>query len=405
MRKILFVDDNFSVLQGLKRMLSPMRHEWEMAFVDSVPAALDILAGRDLDIVVTDLRMPGTGGLTLLDTIKNHHPHIIRIVLSGESDQNRIMKSIRVSHQFLSKPCTPEILKSTLSRTCMVIDLMQSESVKAVVSNMESLPSLPTRYAEIMDILSSPNGCIKEVARIISGDLAMSAKIFQLVNSAFFGFTRHISSPAQAVVLLGLDTVKSLVLSIQIFTQFEFNKMPISFLERLWDHNIATGRLSKRIAESLKQEKIMIDHVFMAGLLHDVGKIVLAANFPDKYNEVLSLSQKTNLALHVSEREIFGVTHAEVGAYLMGLWGLPVPIVEALAFHHYPAQGVQQDFSPLTAVYIANVIEHQIAKPKEANGTLPLDPDCLGCLGMEDYRPIWKQILMEAGLKSEAYVS
>jgi HD-like signal output (HDOD) protein len=391
-RRILFIDDDAMVLQGLERTLRPFREEWDMVFVTTGKEALDLLGKEAFDVVVTDLRMPAMDGVTLLENIIKQYPQVVRIVLSGESDMGWIMRSARVSHQFLPKPCEPEVLKLAIVKTCMLFDLLHDKTVKQLVSRIDSLPSLPTLYEKIMEMLNSSDASIKDVGDVIAKDTAMTGKILQLVNSAFFGLPRHVSSPAQAAALLGMDTVKSLVLTIQIFSQFDLNKMPPSFLEKLWQHNITTGQLSKKISEEEKLEKVTIDHAFMAGLLHDTGKLILASNFSDDYRKALSLSRKTKIPLWESEKKIFGITHAEVGAYLMGIWGLPLPIVEALAFHHDPSQSLEERFSPLTAVHLANIMEHEGPSGNGNGGFSTLNEDYLHRMELTDRLSVWRKL-------------
>ncbi len=387
-RSILFVDGDPNVLQGLKRLLHSRLKGWDMTFANSGTDALAFMHLKPIDVVVTDLQLKALDGITLLDKIKVNFPQVVRIVLSGESDQDWIMKSVRVSHQFLSKPCHPDILMATINRNCMILDLMRDTGVKKVISKMETLPSLPSLYAEIMEAVNSPKTSIARIGRIITRDMAMTAKILHLVNSAFFGFPRHISSPSQAAILLGLNTVKSLVLSLHIFSQFDTRGLPESFLEELWQHNILIGEASKRVAEGEKQDKITIDHAFMAGLLHDTGKLILAVNFPDDFQQVLELSQNEGRLMAECEDEIFGVSHAEVGAYLMGLWGLPLPIVEALAFHHHPDRCVSREFSPLTAVHIANGASHHHTDEPDKH----IDADYVKAIGLTDSLPKWSRM-------------
>lgn len=400
-RRILFIDDDALVLQGLERTLRPFRKDWDMVFVETGKEALELLDRKPFDVVVTDLRMPVMDGVTLLENIMKLHPQVVRIVLSGESDMGWIMRSARVSHQFLSKPCEPKILKLAIAKTCKLFDLLQDKAVIQLVSKIESLPSLPTLHEKIMEMINSSDASIKEIGDVIARDTAMTAKILQLVNSAFFGLPRHVSSPAQAATLLGMDTVKSLVLNIRIFSQFDLNKMPSSFLDKLWRHNITTGQLSKKISEKEKLEKTAIDHAFMAGLLHDTGKLILASNFPDNYRKALSLSEMAEISLWESEKKIFGITHAEVGAYLIGLWGLPVPIVEALAFHHYPSRSLEERFTPLTAVHLANIIEHEGPSGNGKGESSSFDTDYLKRLEVIDRLPVWRKLCIDTIRKGE----
>jgi len=166
-RKILFVDDEPMVLQGLKRMLRSMRNEWDMAFAESGEEAMGILEGHPFEVLVTDMRMPGMNGAELLKKVQKRFPDMIRIVLSGHSDQELILKSVRTAHQYLSKPCNADTLKNTVSRACALRELLKDETLKQVVSNIDTLPSLPKLYQEIMAELQSEDAFMDRVGEII----------------------------------------------------------------------------------------------------------------------------------------------------------------------------------------------------------------------------------------------
>ena len=224
--------------------------------------------------------MPGMDGCQLLERVKNLHPQVVRIVLSGNSDKDLILNSAGLTHQFLSKPCDAEALKTTIARACAMRELLEDESLINVISKIESLPSLPSLYKEVVEEVNSPDGSLARVGEIISKDVGMSAKLLQLVNSAFFGLPTQVSSTVRAVNLLGLETIKTLILTIKIFSQFDRAGLPCYSISSLLDHSISTGMLARSIAtqEDLKQNQI--DEAFMAGLLHDIGKLILLDKLP-----------------------------------------------------------------------------------------------------------------------------
>ncbi len=389
-KRILFVDDDPNVLQGLRRMLRTMRHEWSMEFAASGRDALEILEQVPFDVVVTDMRMPGMDGAALLTEVMKRYPQIVRIVLSGQSDEDTILRSVGPAHQYLSKPCDADRLKATVGRACALRDLLGDGSLKRLVSQMETLPSLPSTYVELMDVLRSGKASMVEVGEIISKDIGMSAKVLQLVNSAFFGLPRHVSSPTEAAVLLGIDTVKALVLSVHVFSQFDPEKLQSFSIPALQRHSLATAALAKAIAEAENLDPMFRDHAFMAGLLHDSGKLILAANLPDRYKAAFAQASEHQVPLHDAERPIFGATHAEVGATLLGLWGLPDAIVEAVAYHHSPAECVGNSFSPLTAVHVADALEH--GRQEAGLSASLLDDEYLDRIGVADRLPVWQNL-------------
>ena len=400
-RRILFVDDEPNVLEGLRRMLRPMRHEWDMEFTGGGQQALDLLAQRPFDVVVSDMRMPGMDGAELLSRTQKQFPRTVRIVLSGHSDREMILRSLGATHQYLAKPCDAEILKNTVTRACALRDLLADETLKSLIARMETLPSLPSLYIQVVQELESEDASIHKIGEIISKDVGMTAKILQLVNSAFFGLRRHISSPAQAVSMLGIETVKALVLSVQVFARFDQSKVTGFSIESLLRHSTTCGLCSRMIAAQEVSDKKIVDDALMAGMLHDAGKVVLAANVPESLSQAYVIAGKKKIARHEAEYEVLGTTHAEVGAYLLGLWGLPDPIVEALAFHHSPSRCLSQVFGPLTAVHVANVLEYEETPPPDGIIAPSFDDQYLRELALVDRIPVWRKSRQEACQKGK----
>lgn len=355
-KRIIFVDDEVEVILGLRRMLRDMRKEWTMEFAESGQKALDIMAKTEFDVIVSDMRMPGMDGAQLLEHVVKKYPHIVRIVLSGHSKKEMIYKSVGMAHQYLTKPCNPEVLKSTIERACSLRELLANENLQRAVTKLHKLPSLPSLYIEINNELKSPDSSLTKVGEIISKDVSMTAKILQMVNSPFFGFFNEITSPSQAVTLLGLDTIRALVTSVHIFSKIKVPSIGKIKIEDLWQHFIVVGTVSKEIAKlELKDPKI-IDAAFMAGMLHDIGKIVFFLNDLGRYTETIELADKESIHLCTAESRIFGTTHAEVGGYLLGIWGLPDSIIETIFFHHNPGISPEKEFGIITAVHVADAL-------------------------------------------------
>lgn len=394
-KRILFVDDNPDMLSSLQRMLRVVRSEWEMGFVESGRKALEELAKIPYDVVVSDIRMPEMDGVELLTKVKKLYPRVVRIALSGQSDQEVVLKSVGSTHQFLAKPCDADALKAVILRSCALQDLLCNASLQKIVTELESLPSLPSLYLEIIEELKSPKSSLAKIGEIISKDIGMTAKILQLVNSAFFGMPQHISSPSQAATLLGVDIIRALVLSVKIFSSYSSSIPEQLNIERLWNHCNMTAVLAKEIANSENFDRKMIDDVFMAGILHDVGILVLASNLPEQYNEVLQITEQKNMRLIEAEQLILGKTHAEVGGYLIGLWGLPDTIVETIYFHHTPGDSPIISLGPLTVVHIANALETTKTTSKDAPIESYLDMEYLNKLGIADRVPFWCAIQKE----------
>ncbi|GFM36632.1 response regulator [Desulfovibrio psychrotolerans] len=358
--RVLFVDDEPNVLNGLRLVLRSLREKWSMAFAGGAVEALEILAREPYDVVVTDMRMPGMDGGDLLSEVQRLYPDTLRIILSGYSDHKMIMKTVKPAHQFLTKPCNHKELEEVVERSMRLRTVLGNERVRAVFSDVDTLPSLPDVYASLEAELGKEDPSLHHIGNIIESDMGLTASLLKLVNSSFFGLRRHVSSPHQAVVLLGTDTVKSLMLVIELVKRFVVKKSLRFNAGLLWQHCTQTGHLARCLAVHADADKEVMDHAFIAGLMHDVGKLVLLTRLADDYAGVLELVRSRDYSVHDAEREVFCATHAEMGAYLLALWGMPAPVVEAVLGHHEPVQVPHEGFAPVTAVHVANVMEHEL---------------------------------------------
>ncbi|MEZ6117597.1 MAG: response regulator [Pirellulaceae bacterium] len=355
--KILFVDDEANVLAGLRRMLRGQRQVWDMHFANGGEEALRLMEQQAFDVVVTDMRMPNIDGAELLTRVSNLYPHTVRLVLSGQSEHEKIFRAVGPAHQFMSKPCDPDVLVSTIERACGLHSQLRSDSLKKLTSQLRCLPSLPEVYRELIVELESDEASIRRVSDKIASDIAMTAKVLQLVNSSFFGQRQQIKCPHHAVTLLGLNIIRPLVLTANVFSQQKDPHIDCFSLQQLVDHSLAVSVTARSIAEHFSDEPFLVNDTFAAGLLHDIGKLVLATNLPEEYALALQLTRDESMSIWEAEKRIFDATHADVGAHLLGLWGLPHPVVEAIAYHHRPADALVPHFSPITAVHIANALE------------------------------------------------
>jgi len=238
----------------------------------------------------------------------------------------------------------------------MLRDSLSNENLKKVVTGIKKLPSLPRLYGMLVQEMESPHSSLKRVGEIIAQDVTMTARVLQLVNSAFFGLPNKIVNPAQAVILLGIDTLKALVLYIQVFSEYKSAQgLKYFSIEDLWLHSMLTGQLAKEITQSVTDEKESMDNALIAGILHDLGKLLLL-EMPCYYEELADYTKEKECGILEAEYALLGTSHAEVGAYFLGLWGITEPVIEAVAFHHHPSQYDHKEFSALTAVHVADAL-------------------------------------------------
>lgn len=393
-RRILFIDDERSILDGLRRMLRSLRNEYELCFAENGPEALKMMEETSFDVVVSDMRMPGMDGADLLTVVQQKYPHCIRIMLTGQADDESTLRTIGIVHQFLAKPCDPEKLKVILIRASALHRLMIDGKLKEIISSIDTLPSLPSIYTKLQNKIREPEASLDDIGNIISQDIAMTAKILQLVNSAFFGLYQKVDSPTRAVKLLGLDTIRALVLVSQIFSEMKITTDLLS-VQDLWLHSMTVGTLAKLIAKSETDDKNIIDNSYIAGILHDIGKLILVSKIEPYYKEALLLAEKEKISMRQAEAKIFKATHCDMGAYLIGLWGFQSDIVEAIGFHHQLGEYPAGTFSPALTVHIANVMYYKFHQD-EVIGAMPeFNEEYLQQIGMGEKLQQWQDLCFD----------
>lgn len=394
---ILFVDDDRKILDGLRRMLADMRGTWRMHFAESGPAALDIMASVPVDVVVTDMRMPGMDGAELLRKVQQLHPEAVRLVLSGYSEKESLGRAFPPSHQFLSKPCPKDVLVSTIRNALQSRSLLSSTGLRSLVGSIARLPSLPEIYRRVSQELARDEPSIAKLGDIVGQDVAMTARLLKLVNSPFFGVTRTVLNPVQAVNLVGINYLQSLIMVFATFDSCDVC-IPGYSLRRLMEHSLRTSCAAGSIAALEGAPPGDLDGYRTAGLLHDIGKLILASNLAEAYAQVIATVQRESRPVHEVEREALGATHAEMGAYLLRLWGLPDSVVEAVLLHHAPCT-VAPGLDPALAVYCANILDRELVAINPGYFRPELDLAYLRRAGLDRRLDLWRKGVQEACAK------
>ncbi len=356
-KRILFVDDDRVMLQGLERMLFEMDDRWEMVFADSPESALRAFDGARFDVIVSDARMPGMDGVSLLARVRAEHPDVVRIILTGHAELEATLRAMPVAHSFLTKPCKPAVLVQALQRSLALRSLLEQEELRTLVGGVSGLPCKPEVYSRLTDAIADPDADTAHIARIVSEDLGLSSKVLHLTNSAFFGTCKAFVSVEQAVAFIGVRMLRKLVLSAEVFTGLGPNpSFDGSSLDVEQRHALACAGIARAIAG----HSVRGEYAFLAGMLHDIGKLVWAAHAPDllgRMNRERTAGQSLSPAI---EQHAAGTLHGRLGAYLLGLWGLEYPLVEAVAYHHDPASVGASDLDLPTIVHVADALAHEI---------------------------------------------
>jgi HD-like signal output (HDOD) protein len=363
MKNIVFVDDERELLDGLRARLYKHRNSWNMKFVESGEEALAVFEKEPVDLLVSDVRMPGMDGGQLLAAVKQRWPKTMRIIVSGYSDPVQAARLTSLAHQYLAKPCEDRQVENVLERCFNLQELLEQESLRNVVGNVAKLPAMPKTYARLQNALAQPSVTAAEIGDIVTSDAAIATKVLQITNSAFFRLRKPMVRIKDAVTYLGFATIRNLVLCAEIFSQWKIvPELPGVDLQTLQLH----AQQSAAACKSLNGGRIPPDDAWLAGLLHDIGYWVLIQECPREMAEAIELSRAQGLPLWKCELQRIGATHAQVGAYLLGLWGLPYPIVEAVALHHTPTAIVPHGYDLLSALAVSHamldpVIAHAVA--------------------------------------------
>lgn len=314
--------------------------------------ALDLLGRESHDVVITDLALPGIDGLGLLERVRRLYPTVIRILVSGSSDQKVMFAAMNVAHQVLQKPFNVQLLWSLISQTAAVLPLIRDDSMRAIVGSVSQLPPAPRVYVELSRLLEDPNCSIDDVVKLIGRDPAIATRLLRLANSAFFSHREHSLDLRPSVVRLGFNTIRNLMLSVELFHQSSpFGKALGHELELVQQNALLLAKTSEQLARSTP----MTGDAFVTGLLADMGQIVLLMTQGYAWRDCRATARLYQRPLQDIEEKAFGVSHAEVGGYLLGLWGLPYSVVEAVTNHHHPERIIAPIYSlsAITAISTA----------------------------------------------------
>jgi HD-like signal output (HDOD) protein len=401
MKKLLFVDVDPKLSVGLAGLLAGLEESFEMRFASSAREALDSLETAPCDIVVAELGLPGTNGGELLAQMRQRHPRSVRVLLAEPHQQVLAARYAGEAHQTLPRSASHNVLLNALLRAAALHDVLTSERLMNLVGHLKSLPSMPGLYLALIEAMKDPNSTVEGLGGIIARDIGMTARVLQIVNSAVFGLREKISSPGQAATFLGLDTLRSLVLSVGVFSQFEQGEIEEFSVQATWEHSLEVAAFTRAILVAERCDKKLVEEGALAGMMHDCGKLVLASNRARRLRAAIVLSERDGLDPAETERRLFGASHAGLGAYLLCEWGMPSSVIEAVCFHHTPGQCREQEFSLLTAVHAANCIAQ--ADLDAASGEIPgLDREYLERLGLARRLPHWIEACRQARVVESA---
>jgi HD-like signal output (HDOD) protein/CheY-like chemotaxis protein len=390
-KRILFVARDRALFQEFVAQAPAITAEWQPDAVNSAQEALMLLPQQNFAVIVSDFNLPDITGLELLDTYLQRQPSAYRVILSDISDTEGTLKCVGKAHYHILKPFGIQTLMNALDQAFAHEVWKPSQAVNALISQMRQVPSPPTAYFKIVKEIQSPYASVEKIATYVAEDPAVTAKVLQLANSAVFGLELQVSQPLEAIAYIGLETTKALVLLAHTVNAFDKKSLNGYSVDALWTHSVCTGRIAQQITLLEKGGLEMAEQAFAAGLLHDIGKLLYCANLPGLFAKTIALAREEHSNFWEAEAQLFpNAGHAELGAAVLAIWGLPRPIVEAVALHHYPRRLGVQGVCPLATVHVANILEHEthpdtsIILPSQINSTY------LNELGLGNREELWR---------------
>jgi len=369
-QRILFVSEDQALCQEFQAQCPEAESAWTVQHVHTEEEATALCQQQTFAAVVADVNLNGKSGNDLLDAFMRRQPKALRIVISDPADVPSTIKCLGHAHHHVLKPCSAKTLLHTLEQAFVQEAWLPSEPLQGFIAQMRQVPSPLKSYQQIVQEMKSPTCSLEKIGSLIAQDPAVAAKVLQLANSTVFGRELNVVNPSEAIAYIGLETTKAVVLLAHTFSSFDNLRLARFSIEDLWRHSVEVGRLARRVVELEKGGEDVAEQAFAAGLLHDIGKLLFAANHPGVFTKVLRLAREQQCNLWEAESQVMpGVGHAELGATVLGIWGLPKTITEAVALHHSPWRQRRHTFSPVTAVHVANILDHE--KHPDPNVIMP----------------------------------
>lgn len=392
-KRILFVAKDQALWNEFQDHTATGDGEWMAHSATTGLEALALVHQFNFAVVVADVQLPDMSGLELLDQFMQRQPSAHRLVLSDVSDTANTVKCMGKPHHHLLKPFGVRTLLSALEQAFAHEVWLPSQAVHGLVAQMRHLPSPPSTYFKVVEEIQSPHASLEKIGELIASDPAITAKVLQLANSAVFGLELQVNQPLEAIAYIGLETTKALVLLAHTVSSFDKVKLHGFSVEELWRHSVSVGQIAQKLALMEKGGLETAEQAFAAGLLHDIGKLVLCANLPGLFAKTLALAREDKCNFWDAEMQLFpNAGHAELGGCILGIWGLPRPIIEAVALHHAPRQLAGPGFHPLTAVHVADILDHEMNPDHSVLLPTPIHSGYLAELGLAHRAEHWRRL-------------
>lgn len=388
-RRIILVDDEPHVLEGLKRVLHSMRSEWTMTFCTSGEEALSQMEAQPYEVIISDIRMPHMSGAELLREVKTRFPQTARLVLSGYSDKESTLQTVGITHQFLLKPCDPDVLKSTIANALSPNKSEIKEEVQIGLKSLSALPTLKTNFDALAAELKKPEPQLKHIVEIVENDVGLTTKLLHLVNSDFFGASQKVSKLPHAVRLLGVDVLKELIDRDDVFLIWSDREIKGFSLNAFNEQSRKVSSIARQIAETEGFDKLAVEEAAIAGLIFQAGRLALMTAFKDSYKEIINHAREQSVSLSDAEHQVLGVSSEKAGAYVFQLWGFPDGMLRAISAYRNPSEASMAVIDTLMIVHFAASL---CSKGKGVE-EFPPDIDSMATAGAAGKSSEWAKIV------------
>lgn len=355
MKRMLFVEPSETAKKIFAAVLKPRENQWDLTFVSSAEEALEANASNPFDIMVALNHLPGQSGSELFSVLKDISPGTIRFLLVEESEKTMFRTMIGDAQQVLVKPLELKPFIKQVNRALSLRSVVSDPAILKLLGNAD-IPPLPRVFLAVTQKLRDLNAPLSEVASIISEDIVLSSKVLKLANSALFNLRTPAGTINHAVSLLGSNAVSSLVFSQGIADSFKGSSETERLTEELNRHSVQCAELASNILSSWNASRGLIDKIIFCGIAHDLGKLVLAKYVPEKWKEIeleYRRGERTDVEI---EHSVLGISHCEIAAYLLAVWGFPNDQILAIAFHHEPSKIDDRESGLLCALHLAENI-------------------------------------------------
>jgi HD-like signal output (HDOD) protein/CheY-like chemotaxis protein len=356
--RVLYLEEDPRLVAELINYLGG-KSDWDVAHAKTPADARAIASKQPIDVALISATMADIDPVAVAEELTKVHKKISIFILAPDADSGGGLAYASGRFQWLTKPSPPEAVVSSIERMATLVSWLSNNTTIDLVAGLHSLPTMPSNYQGVIRAIHSPHSSVQEIADAVEKDMGITSRVLQVANSAYYGYSKKITSPMEASMLLGIDTLKSLVRYTHVLNNFPQTPATNAVFDAVWRHSAGVAAVARKIALLKTGDDTLGDEAFTAGLLHDIGKVVLTSLRGDEYKQVIRQAAESKTPIHMIERIKMQTTHAETGAYLLSLWGIPFSILEAVAWHHYPRECKDKKFSALTAVHVANVAEHQ----------------------------------------------